>query len=73
MVKTRCRWRNNNENRQPEHVIGHAPVIALPPEPITMVGVQAMLAEHMEEAKKLIQGGKKKAMTPIVEPVLNEV
>ena len=68
MVRTRSGV-DADENRNQPPVIERVPVVAATPEPMTMVGVQAMiqmmLDRQMEETRRLLQLNREEISMPI--------
>lgn len=71
MLRTHSGLRNDIKDRkretQPQHIDGHALVVVLTVEPVTMAGVQTMIqemfVEHMEDIRQLIREDKKERTT----------
>ena len=67
---------NANGNRNQPPVIEQIPVVVAAADPITMVGVQAliqaMLDRQMEETRRLLQQNREEATIQVKQPELNE-
>jgi len=76
MARTRSGNVNANGNRDYPLVIEQIAVVVAAAEPITMVGVQAMiqamLDRQMEETRRLLQQNWEEATIQIEQPELNE-
>ena len=77
MARTRSGVGNANGDRNQQPLVAEQiPVVVTAPEPITMVGVQAMiqmmLDRQMEETRRLLQQNREERTVPIEQPELND-